>query len=92
MPDPTIEVCTKGQWTKVATNVSNGGMDMIEKRPMYFQTYRVTGTLAPDPVTDAEEKIPIFVGTGFEPIQAQEQVDVYIWITGRVDGKIRVNV
>jgi hypothetical protein len=65
---------------------------MIEKRPAYYQTYRPTGEAAPDPVTDKEEKVPIFTGRVSEAIEASEQVDGYIFVTGSVDGRVRVDV
>ena len=92
MPDPAIVTCTKGQWTIVATAVTTGQVNRIEKRPVYYQTYRPTGEAAPDPVTDKLEKIPIFLGNDQEAIEASEQIDVYIFVSGTVDGKVRVDV
>jgi hypothetical protein len=64
----------------------------IKKNPSYFQTYRPTGAAAPDPVTHAEEKVPIFVGRDSEEINASEAIDVYVFVRGGVDGRVRVDV
>lgn len=86
MANPVLEACPLGQWTKVATNVTTGIINVTSEAPQkYTQTYRLTG----DPVpTDLTEAVP------FEEelvISSSSAIDVYIQPLGAA-GEVRVNL
>lgn len=87
MANPATVNCPKNQWTKVATNVTNGTV-WKKKNSTYFQTYRLTGEAAPTLRTDEAK---IFVGYDSIDIEANEGIDVYIYCVLQ-DGLVRVDL
>ena len=86
MANPVLVACPEGQWTKVATNVTVGVINVTNEAPAkYVQTYRLTGDPAP---ADFTEAVP------FEDellISSSSAIDVYIWPQEEA-GEVRVNV
>lgn len=86
-PDPTIVL--KDGWRLVASGVTSGNIHKLKNTPSsYLQTYRIKDDPAP---TDKEEGALMFELSNQEPIDASEEIDIYIWATG-ADGLIRVDV
>lgn len=89
MANPLPVDCPVDTWTKVATNVTSGQVNKLNKKPnLYLQTYRMTGNPAP---TDQGEGVPIFVESGDNIISSAAGIDVYIMAVGQ-DGEIRIDV
>lgn len=89
MADPARITCPADEWTKVATNVTSGQVNRLNKKPnLYLQTYRMTGNEAP---IDKGEGIPIFVEPNDNRIESAAGIDVYIMAVGQ-DGEIRIDV
>jgi hypothetical protein len=86
MPDPVIVPCPKGEWTKIATNVTQGNVHLIDTRATYLQTYRETGEAAPTEVVEG-----VSIPRPGAPIAAVSGIDVYIWCE-RAAGSVRVDV
>jgi hypothetical protein len=89
MADPARITCNADEWTIVATNVTSGQVNRLNKKPnLYLQTYRMTGNAAP---TDITEGVPVFVDSESEEIASAAGIDVYIMAVGQ-DGEIRIDV
>lgn len=84
--DPVRVPVTEGGWRIVATNVTNVSISVLETRPTYAWTYRLTGGAAP---TDATEGVPM--GSITKIFCAVSAVDIYIWCNGQ-DGEVRRDV
>jgi hypothetical protein len=87
MPNPYIVECPANTWTKVATAVKAGSIDILKTRPIYFQTYRLTDELAP---VTAQKDEGVQMSKKGEIINSGEIIDIYIWPTK--NGRVRVNV
>jgi hypothetical protein len=89
MANPVTVTCSAGVWTRVALNVTAGGVKRINKAPnLYLETYRMTGGAAP---TDQAEGVEIFTQGPAEIIAAAHAIDVYVMAVGR-DGAVRVDL
>ncbi|MCK5600652.1 hypothetical protein KAR91_02215 [Candidatus Pacearchaeota archaeon] len=82
-------------WTKIATAVVKGFYYKKAETGGYFQTYRLTGGVAPvNPGAGKvpEEGIGIFLdGKTSEEIGDSSPIDVYVYSLGS-EGKLRVDV
>jgi hypothetical protein len=88
MANPERVNCIADIWTKVATNVTSGQVNKLDKKPgLYLQTYRMTGGAAP---TNQNEGVPIFINSVSEEIAAASGIDVYIMAVGN-SGVVRVD-
>lgn len=77
MADPVAIEIPKGQWTKVATNVTNGLITVKEWQPDNYQfDYKMTGEAAP---TDLSKSIPM--SDGQIEIESGAGIDVYLYAT-----------
>ena len=92
MADPAIVVVLKGQWTKVATNVTTGNVWRRESLVSYFMTIRDTGGSAPTAPDLEIEGVQVFTKGDNMPISSNVSIDVYLWARGDVDGKVRVDL
>ena len=91
MANPVYPVtCTQGQWTKIATAVTIGQIWRMEKKAIYFHTYRLTGEAAPTTINEGAQIFPEEYPV-FEIISAHQQIDIYIWCKN-ADGIVRVDV
>lgn len=89
MANPVIKNCNANEWTKVATNVTIGQINRLDKKPnLYLQTYRMAGADAP---TEQTEGVPLFVQSDSEEISSSAGIDVYIMAVGD-NGEVRVDV
>jgi len=86
MADPVIVACPEGEWTKVATAVQTGMVNILIKTPNYYHTYRDTGGDAP---TDKSEAVPLMQPGG--KISSGVDIDVYIWAEAKA-GSVRVDL
>jgi len=87
MADPVIvDITPVSTWVKVATNITNGQIWIVDGNAEYLQTYRMTGNPAPVDNTDAQP-----INTPSIGISASAGVDVYVKAI-RVVGKVRVDV
>jgi len=86
MADPVVTPCPNGVWTKVATAVQTGMVNILQKRANYFHTYRDTGGTAP---TNKSEAVHLAPPGG--KISSGVDIDVYIWAEP-VDGSVRVDL
>ena len=76
MANPVFVTCTKGVWTKVATNVITGFVHKNTTiQSQYLQTYKLTGQAAP---TLISEGVRAFENSLKEAISATVAIDVYI--------------
>lgn len=84
MASPVGFDLTKNTWTKVATNVTEGQIWIVEPRAVYSHYYVATGGAAPTDMTLAsplpEPGLPISVDVAS---------DVYVY-AGGVDGRVLV--
>jgi len=89
MANPIFVTCTKGVWTKVATNVTTGLIHKVDLTPYeYLQTYRDTGDPAPTLKSDG---VPAFEGKRTELISATAGIDIYLYPI--IDnGRVRVDI
>ncbi len=85
MADPNIVACPANAWTKVATNVTNGQVHVIDQGPEYLQTYRDTGN--PDP-TAQSEGVPLDEVVW---ISATAGIDVWVYAI-KTAGSVRVDL
>ncbi len=85
MTNPAIVEITAGKWTKVATNVKNGTINILDHSKEYLFTQRDTGEAEP---TSTEEGA-IFEGKS-RSISNTIFIDVYIYST--LGGKVRVDL
>lgn len=94
MADPVFLDCPKGTWTKVATNVTFGVINIVKDGLSYLQTYRMTGN-NPPLTKDAGVR-------AFDPsdpdlkdrqlhISSPEPIDVYIWADS-LNGRVRIDL
>ena len=88
MANPAIITCTKGAWTKVATNVTIGQIHNKATLAEYYQTYRNTGDPAPTDLTDA---VKIFKKDKSILIDSSVNIDVYLWCK-KFAGSVRVDL
>lgn len=90
-PDYPV-ICTQGQWIKIAENVTSGQIWCMNKKVIYYHTYRLTGE---DPPTSYEEGALIFEFNmpSHEILSAKsnEPVDIYIWCKNG-DGSVRIDM
>ena len=87
MANPDYPVaCPEGEWTKVATAVTQGTVWIKDGRATYLQTFRETGGAAPDP--DQSEGVSVTIPGA--PIGHPAPIDIYIWARGH-DGAVRVD-
>jgi hypothetical protein len=85
MVNPNLVSVTKGSWVKVATNVTNLGVWVVNNGANYTWTYRNTGDAAP---TLAEERVRMpYPGKHFA---ANAAFDLYIWCDLE-DGRLRLD-
>lgn len=90
MANPVWVDCISGQWIKVATAVTSGVVHKHETiAAQYLQTYKLTGEAAPTLIT---EGVRAFEGKLIEEIGHSVAIDVYIWVVGDIDGRVRVDV
>lgn len=85
MTNPEIVEILAGEWTKVATNVKNGTINILDHSGGYLYTQRDTGAAAP---TSTEEGA-IFEGKS-RSISNTVFIDVYIYSS--LGGKVRVDL
>lgn len=85
MADPVLVPCPKGQWTKVATNVTTGIIDLKNTTPV-LQTYRMTGNAAPSGQAEGVQIDGTRLG-----ISNTAAIDVYLYPIA-IDIVVRVNL
>ena len=98
--DPVEVAISEWAWTKVATNVLTGNVHRLNTIVDYYQTYRLTGTAAPNVPTLGTipiEAVRMFSNSITELISATSGIDVYIMGANRDedaddDGSVRVDV
>jgi hypothetical protein len=93
MPAPAFVTVTKETAVKIATAVTTGQVHKVKPGGAgadYFATYVLTGAAAPVEANFRGGRI--FNGVDTEEINATEQIDVYLWLTGDSDGEVRVDV
>ena len=88
MADPVMVPCPANTWTLVAEKVTTGLIHRKLSLPMYLQTYRDTGELAP---TTRDEGVPVFVNSNTAIISAVTNIDVYLWAIDK-PGEVRVDL
>jgi hypothetical protein len=89
MANPITVNCLKNIWVKVATNVKDGQIKRLSKKPsLYLEIYKETGSAAP---ANTDEGIEIFIKNNFEKISSSNPIDVYIYAVRR-NGKVRVDL
>jgi hypothetical protein len=86
MASPVAFDLTKNTWTKVATNVTEGQVWIVENRPVYMHYYVATGGAAP---TDTTLGSPM-PEPGL-PISVDVASDIYIR-AGGYDGRVLVSL
>lgn len=90
MGNPVFVDCTKNEWALVATDVTSG---VIHKTTAiasrYLQTYKLTGEAAPTLKADG---VRIFDDGLDEIIASSVGIDVYIFVVGEVNGRVRVDI
>jgi hypothetical protein len=94
MPAPAFVTVTKGQAVEVATAVVTGQIHKVKPGSPgaeYFHTYVPTGEAAPTTFNEFRGG-KIFIDGDTEIISANEQIDVYFWLTGGENGEVRVDV
>lgn len=83
MANPVVmDMNTEWEWVKVATAITMGSIHLVNRRPCYFRTYRLTGESAPsNPAsgTIPDEAIQIFINKTEELIRANVSIDVYLF-------------
>lgn len=83
MADPAVIIITpEWEWVKVATNITIASIHLVNRKPWYYRTYRMTGESAPNnptPGTLPDEAIKIFVNKTEELIRANESIDIYLF-------------
>lgn len=83
MGNPVVKTLdTDWTWVEVATAITLAGLHVVNTRPYYYRTYRLTGESAPTDPTEGtipDEAIEIFVTTTEELIRANEAIDVYLF-------------
>lgn len=85
--NPVTVDLTEDTWTRVAQNVTSGGIFVISEAPRkYVQTFRLTGAVAPTTVADAGP----FIGR-YMPISSDQPIDVYMMAIGG-NGKVRADL
>ena len=85
MANPVFKNCPKGEWTKVATNVTQGAVWIQNVQATYMQMFKLTAEAAPTEQGDgARMELPGMA------IAAPSAIDVYIWPVGHA-GKVRVD-
>lgn len=86
MSNPNVQILPADEWTRVATAVTVGVIDIVTSTPIaYFRTYRIPDSSPPVGLQNVKQ---LFDG---EPINATEKVDVYVFPSGGI-GKIVVNI
>jgi len=106
MADPVLIACPADVWTKVATNVTTGLINIFKKtNTRYYQTYRDTGGGAPSNTPNPQEAlfegVPIITTksnqsgrnqiVGIAAIEAVTGVDIYIYAEPS-DGEVRADL
>lgn len=86
MANPELIETPKDVWTKVATAVFTGSVDVKTTIPKYIYDSRVTGDPAP---TNKATALP-FDGDNM-PIESPEAIDVYVMALNH-DGSVVVTV
>lgn len=95
MAEPVFVDCPKNAWTKVATNVTSGFINIVKDDIAYLQTYKMTGVNPAPTLKSVGVKI-------YDPqnpslrayqqiIKATAGIDIYIWAENS-DGKVRVDI
>jgi hypothetical protein len=92
MPTPAFVSVTKGQAVVIATNVTQGQVHKISpnRTGIFLSTYVPTGD--PAPVEADFRGGRIFINSDTEFINANEAIDVYLWLQGDEDGEVRIDV
>jgi len=86
MAERVVVACPADVWTKVATGVQNGVINVKNLGPVYLNDYRLT-TNPPPPNNDTATLMPL---KGTE-ISFTESVDIYIKCLG-VPGEVIVSL
>jgi hypothetical protein len=101
MADPAIITLNEWEWVKVATNVVTGSIHRLNTVVYYYQTFRLTGEVAPTAPTLGtipEEAVRIFDKSNQVLISSNDFIDVYIMCANSDEdsdddvGKIRVDL
>jgi len=94
MSAPAFVDVAKGTAVKVATAVSTGQIHLVKPGAPgaeYLATYVPTGDDAPDNIDDFRGG-RIFNNGNTAAISSSELIDVYLWLTGDEDGRVRVDI
>lgn len=90
MADPVLKTIPVSVWTKVATNVTTGGVLPTKNGPAYVYTYRDTGNTPPAAADYTEAKELPWEG---KSISASAGIDVYVSVSeGSEAGEVRVDL
>lgn len=79
---PSIQPLTKDTWTKVATAVTTGQIEVLDTRARYQFAWVLTAAAAP---TAGSRMI------GWGKIQSSAPIDVYL-LAERADGSVRLHL
>lgn len=85
MANPVFVDCPEGEWTNVATGVTQGAVWIQNTKATYMQMFKLTAEAAPTEQSDGSH-----MGLPGMSISAPSAIDVYIWPVGD-DGKVRVD-
>jgi hypothetical protein len=87
MANPVIVPVAAGVWTKVATGVTDGTINILDHTFNYLYTHRDTGDPAP---TDRTEGA-LFEGKSML-IDSSVAIDVYVWPEDPNGGSVRADL
>ena len=90
MANPTRVEVPQGAWTEVAGNVSFGALNRLSTNYDFYQTYRASGSAAPDPVVGRQipsEAVPLFESGSQDIIRSIDPIDIYVLCFSK-DGKV----
>lgn len=84
MADPSTTACTKNSWTKVATAVTAGQIEITLNRQPYRFAWVETGAAAPTALSEGSLLM------NWAKIGCSRPIDVYIW-PEKEDGEVRLH-
>lgn len=84
MASPSLVACTKDTWTKVATAVVSGQIEITLNRQPYRFAWVETGTAAPTLISQGS------YFANWATIRSSRPIDVYIW-PEKEDGQVRLH-
>jgi len=91
MATPTFVDLPADTWTKIATNVLQGQVHLVDNGPNVIRSTYIQPTGAAAPADNAALGVPVFEGTTSENIHFKTGADVYLRPEGEAS-RVRVDV